>query len=261
VYEGIKWGVDGFGTPGGTVTYSFATGSTADTHYDFDAQMTAEYQAAIAAALNQWSAYGDIEFVYTANVGAADMVIGWDTIDGAAGTLGQAYYQYDSSGTVLYSEIRFDLSENWAPTNAETGKGEFSFEAVALHEIGHALGLDHATSTDSIMYSHYGYHLNLTPVDVAGIQTLYGPQQADSAYGWSHDFGGWDYGWHATGWWTSGWHYESGWEAGLYWNGWGWSSGWYHFSGWEAGWYQVGWWSFGWSYDAGGWGVGWTHGV
>ena len=47
--------------------------------------------------------------------------------------------------------------------------------AVALHELGHALGLDHSEDTNSIMYAFYDCSkTTLTADDIAGIQAIYG---------------------------------------------------------------------------------------
>jgi hypothetical protein len=45
---------------------------------------------------------------------------------------------------------------------------------VLLHENGHVAGLDHATSTSSIMYPSYqGVRCSLGALDRAAIRTLY----------------------------------------------------------------------------------------
>ena len=52
------------------------------------------------------------------------------------------------------------------------------FLSVALHEVGHALGLDHSTVRGSVMYPTYDGCINnppsLTADDIAGIRAIYG---------------------------------------------------------------------------------------
>jgi hypothetical protein len=46
---------------------------------------------------------------------------------------------------------------------------------VALHEIGHLLGLAHSQDTNAIMYAYYAEDRNaLRADDIAGVQSLYG---------------------------------------------------------------------------------------
>ncbi len=173
VYSGFKWGGSTAPSAGGAVTWSFAT--LAGLHYSFTSAILAQaYRDAITAAFNLWESVANIDFQFvSADASSVDIRLGWDTIDGASGTVGQAvtYYSartgYDAS---QFSEIRFDTAENWAAGSDTSG---INFFAVALHEIGHTLGLDHSTLQTSIMYATAGA-LTLSANDIAIIQALYG---------------------------------------------------------------------------------------
>lgn len=52
----------------------------------------------------------------------------------------------------------------------------YSLFLVAAHEFGHALGLDHSTVRDALMFPMYKYveDFSLNSDDIKGIQYLYG---------------------------------------------------------------------------------------
>lgn len=52
----------------------------------------------------------------------------------------------------------------------------YSLFLVAAHEFGHALGLDHSSVPEALMYPMYDYHegFPLNKDDIEGIQYLYG---------------------------------------------------------------------------------------
>lgn len=172
-YSGFKWGGATAPSAGGVVTWSFAT--LAGQSYSFtSAIMQQAYRDAITAAFNLWESVANIDFQYAAtDAKSNDIRLGWDTIDGASGTVGQAitYFAprtgYDANA---FSEIRFDTAENWAVGSDTSG---IDFFAVAVHEIGHTLGLEHSADYASIMYPTVGAE-TLSANDIANIRGLYG---------------------------------------------------------------------------------------
>jgi hypothetical protein len=83
----------------------------------------------------------------------------------APGTLGFDY--------ILESDIIFNSNFSW---DIYSGPNRFTreFGRVALHELGHALGLDHETTATSIMAPMVGDIDTLQPDDIAGANFLYG---------------------------------------------------------------------------------------
>ncbi len=86
-------------------------------------------------------------------------------------TLAHAFFPPPVGGTWAGS-LHFDEFETWKDQPGGTGIRLYN---VALHEIGHLLGLAHSQDTNAIMYAYYGEDRNdLRADDIAGIQSLYG---------------------------------------------------------------------------------------
>lgn len=77
-------------------------------------------------------------------------------------------------GSVSYStfpcgggDVWFDEVEDWSIS----GRGDSQFFGVAVHEIGHALGIDHSNVPTSVMlYAIYDPEVGLDSDDIDAIQ-------------------------------------------------------------------------------------------
>ncbi len=181
-----KWGSSSQGTTGGTVTYSFmgnglslsdegSGDSTAITSLPgFKPCFLTEIQNAFAA----WQAVSNIKFVQVSDSSSAfnasgalgDIRIGAHIFDGVSGTLAHAYYP-PPNGYSAAGDVHFDSAENWSCDTSGTDMG-----IVAMHEIGHSLGLAHeGTTTVALMDPYYNKNL-MGPQsdDIQGAKTIYG---------------------------------------------------------------------------------------
>ncbi|KAK3228409.1 hypothetical protein Dsin_000290 [Dipteronia sinensis] len=136
-------------------------------------------RSAFQSAFQSWAQVTDFSFEEVAAGGSddADIVIGFhrgfhgdsSPFDGFQGVLAHALPP--TAGT-----CHFDADETWS-SNSNPGFDELDLESVALHEIGHVLGLAHETGLpEAVMYPTISYgqtKRDLNDDDIQGIQTLY----------------------------------------------------------------------------------------
>jgi peptidoglycan hydrolase-like protein with peptidoglycan-binding domain len=137
----------------------------------------ANARAAIRGAFDRWAAVTPLMFTET--TGPADIRIGWYTrdhgdgnpFDGASNVLAHCFYPPPNGGDIA-GDCHFDDDERWTVDLPPSG---IDLPTVALHELGHGLGLDHSDVTSAVMYAWYGgARRELTADDIAGVQTIYG---------------------------------------------------------------------------------------
>jgi len=79
----------------------------------------------------------------------------------------------DGAGTKLEFGITFNSSERWAVYDGPLRFSEIDFRRVALHELGHVIGLEHESSQLAIMSATIGDRYTLLPDDVNGVVARY----------------------------------------------------------------------------------------
>ncbi|KAI6700633.1 hypothetical protein NL676_014957 [Syzygium grande] len=135
-----------------------------------------EFRGVCSRAFQSWAKVTAFTFKESTS-GSADIVIGFyhgnhgdgNPFDGPGNVLAHAFYP-------TIGRFHYDAEEQWS---FNPGLTETDLESVALHEIGHLLGLAHSSDPNAVMYPNIplgSIHRNLSQDDINGIRALY-PEQ------------------------------------------------------------------------------------
>jgi len=92
--------------------------------------------------------------------------------DGPGGILAHTFPPPPTSAEPLAGDVHLDDAETW-----HVGSN-FDVFSVALHELGHSLGLAHSDDPNSVMYPYYRIWTGLQPSDEATLLLLYAAKGA-----------------------------------------------------------------------------------
>ena len=157
----------------------------------------------IEQAFNSWAAVIPLNFTETAAKQNADFVIGFGSsghcelyaasnntqcfadaaFDGPSGVLAHCYFP-PTAGVPqdIAGDAHFDDAEDYTDDN--NSQTATRLLEVAIHELGHGLGLDHSDDQNAIMFPSYSPNrikLQLGADDIAGVQELYGARDGSVA--------------------------------------------------------------------------------
>lgn len=133
----------------------------------------------LSNAMNRWA--GAAPLTFTNALYAQDIQFSWavgDHGDGypfSSGILGHGFYPVCSKTftcTGWGGVIHFNNYYSWT-TNGDVFGFTANLSSVALHEVGHTLGLGHSADPNAVMYPTDHGQTELQPDDRAGIRALY----------------------------------------------------------------------------------------
>jgi predicted Zn-dependent protease len=172
-FEGAQW-------TGNVITWSFATGAGPQSS-PFSGAIGSRYKAVIEQAFQTWAAASGLTFEEVPDSSASDIRVGWGDFDtGQSGVVGYTSYQQQNGAMQPGTIIRLEDPSQDALVTGSDGQPTYAgtqseLYQVALHEIGHALGLADSSDPSSVMYYASGpSNRALDQTDIAGVQSLYG---------------------------------------------------------------------------------------
>ncbi|MEO6811712.1 MAG: matrixin family metalloprotease, partial [Isosphaeraceae bacterium] len=181
------------------ITYSFAPDgtniggvpSTLNAAMASQGITTAVWQQQFQRAAATWAAVTGFNIVEVSDDGTAynapgnqqsDPRFGDIRIGGigmAPGGLAATFSTPPFNGGTIAGDMVFNTNQSWKINSNDMYNADLL--TVAVHEFGHALGMDHSAVTTADMYAYYtGMKQKLTADDTAGIKSIYGTRQPDA---------------------------------------------------------------------------------
>ena len=179
-------------TYGSRITYSFVPdgtsigGVSSNMFSTLNSSVGSNWQASIQKAAALWEAVANINLAQVSDNGMAFGASGNQQGDSNVGDIRFSMIP-QSGSTIAFAMLPppinggTDAGDIVFNSNVTFGSGGYDLTTVALHEFGHALGMDHSSTMSDVMYAYYnGTNQSVSSDDASGIDTLYGAYPSDS---------------------------------------------------------------------------------
>ena len=139
-------------------------------------------RSALSAAFEQWEQHSGLTFQQVGTVAEADIVFSTqptgdhgDSCSFGASTIAHSFFPHPTFPVCPHGKLHFNQEYKFTTSWRATNWQPIDYQSLALHEIGHALGLAHSANNKSVMWKFYvGSRRTLHDDDIAGVQELYG---------------------------------------------------------------------------------------
>lgn len=186
----VKWGGPGFGS-GATLTYALASRRMTFPEAINCGQIQPlkamlvrseialhEFESELAAAFRAWERVANIRFRRVEDPSSANIVIG-EQVKSRGRAFANVAYKKNSAASnmreISKSLVCFNPRQRWK-IGFDGDDAIYDLRFTLMHEIGHAIGLDHEGSGDQLMgFAYHEAFREPQAGDIAGASLLYGP--------------------------------------------------------------------------------------